>query len=142
MPPSVPPETPPGTGRLAGVAESLFEFLRVGIVVSDERGRVVDSNLAARTLFGLNPVGAQAGTFEMPKLSFVRADGTALPPADHPRERALREGRGIADEQIGMVGPGGGITWLKASAMPLAMATAASQNPLTCTAVPYHGQLL
>jgi PAS domain S-box-containing protein len=119
MPPSVPPETPPGTGRLAGVAESLFEFLRVGIVVSDERGRVVDSNLAARTLFGLNPVGAQAGTFEMPKLSFVRADGTALPPADHPRERALREGRGIADEQIGMVGPGGGITWLKVSAMPV-----------------------
>ena len=106
-------------GWLAGVAESLFEFIRVGIVVTDETGHVTGTNAAARTLLGLDSAGTQPSVFGMPKRALVRADGTALSPGELPVERALREKRGIADEVIGMVGPGGETTWLKVTAMPV-----------------------
>ena len=106
-------------GRLADVAGDLFELMKLGVVVTDENGRVVETNTAARALPGLGEPDAQLGGFRMSPRSLVRADGSTLAPADHPHVRALREGRGIVEEQIGMVGPDGETTWLNVAAMPV-----------------------
>jgi PAS domain S-box-containing protein len=106
-------------GRLGGVASGLFELMGLGIVITNESGRVIETNRTARTLLGLAESDAPSGGSRMPSRSFVRADGTNLAPGDHPHERALREGRGIVEEQVGMVGADGETTWLNIAATPV-----------------------
>ncbi len=106
-------------GRLADVACDLFELMKLGVVVTDENGQVMETSATARTLPGFGQPDVHPNGAKMPSRSFVRADGTALPATELPQTRALREKRGIVEEQIGVVDLDGETTWLSVAAMPV-----------------------
>jgi PAS domain S-box-containing protein len=94
------------------MASSLFDYLPLGIVVADANGKTLEANKAARELLGLvvdsgnNP-------------QFLRADGSTLPPDEHPSVRAMRDHCVLASEQIGMASPDGKTIWFELTATPL-----------------------
>ena len=94
------------------VAPNLFDHLPIGIVVTDSHGEILEANKAAHDLLGL-------GDGKKRDLLFLNTDGSALPPADHPSARALRDQCVLADEQIGMEGPEGAPIWFQVTATHL-----------------------
>jgi two-component system cell cycle sensor histidine kinase/response regulator CckA len=94
------------------VAPSLFDYLPLGIVVTDSHGEILEANQAAHDLLGL-------GDGKKCDLLFLNADGSALPPADHPSARAVRDQCVLADQQVGMEGPEGDPIWFQVTATPL-----------------------
>jgi PAS domain S-box-containing protein len=95
-------------------ARSLFECLPLGIVVTDSRGKLLEANQAARDQLGLGE-----GPGESAERRFLRADGSVLPPAEHPNMRALGNQCVLTNEQVGMIGPDGETTWFQVTATPL-----------------------
>jgi two-component system cell cycle sensor histidine kinase/response regulator CckA len=94
------------------MASSLFDYLPLGIVVADANGEILEANKSAQKLLGL-----VVGSGNKPQ--FLRADGSPLPPAEHPSLRAMRDRCVLADEQIGMAGPDGQPVWFELTATPL-----------------------
>jgi len=94
------------------VATNLFDHLPLGIVVTDSHGEILEANKAAFDLLGLDDRRVSG-------VSFLRSDGSPLPPAEHPSACALRDQRVLADEEIGMAGPDGQNVWFQVSATPL-----------------------
>jgi PAS domain S-box-containing protein len=113
------PSSDAPAGRLADVAGDLFELMKLGVVFTDENGGIIETNATARTLPGFGPPDVHPSEVKTLPRSFVRADGTALPPTEQPHARALREKRGIVEEQIGVVDLDGKTTWLNVAAMPV-----------------------
>ena len=108
-----PPGTPSRVGAgLDHVAPSLFDYLPLGIVVTDSAGKILEANRAAHDLLGLGHAGDS-------EPHFLNLDGAPLPSAEHPSVRALREQMAIVDEQIGMAGPDGETIWFQVTATPL-----------------------
>jgi len=111
QPSSPKPTESMGTG-MPPIAPSLFDDLPLGIVVSDSHGEILEANKAAFDLLGLDDRRVSG-------VSFLRSDGSPLPPAEHPSACALRDQRVLADEEIGMAGPDGQNVWFQVSATPL-----------------------
>ena len=107
--PELPGHVRVGLDRLA---PSLFEYLPLGIVVSDSRGELIEANQTARELLGLG----EDNNF-CPHL--LDCDGTPLAPAEHPSARALRDRCVLIDEQVGIAGPNDEIIWLQVTATPV-----------------------
>ena len=105
-----------GGAGLDRTALSLFEVLPLGIVITDDAGKIVESNRAAEEMLGLDP---NADGIERSGYRFLRADGSILPAAEYPSARALHEDRVLADQQIGVAGPDGETTWFQVTATPL-----------------------
>jgi PAS domain S-box-containing protein len=97
---------------------TLFETMPMGIVHYDADGSVIGANKAAGEILGLDlaraktwPVVAQGRT--------VREDGSPLPRGDLPVPRALRTGRAVADEIIGVThAQTGELRWVQITAVP------------------------
>ncbi len=86
--------------RLRAVIESLTE----GLLVQDRTGHVLDCNKAAATLLGCSheDVVGRALT-----LGFSSAQGTPLPPQEHPFALALKTRRPVRDRKLGYLCPSG-----------------------------------
>lgn len=104
----------------ASTSRNLFELLPLGIVVTNQDDRIVEINRSAARLLGLEGGQGGLGTLGIHCGSWLRADGTTLPDEEHPAIRARREDHGLVDEQIGVLGAEGNITWFQVTATPLA----------------------
>ncbi|MFO0880162.1 MAG: PAS domain S-box protein [Gemmataceae bacterium] len=106
-------------GRLRAIIETMAE----GLLVHDDKGLITGSNSAATSLFQIPPdelVGR--GVFDL-GWTFLRENGSILPPQDHPTEVALRTGRPVRHVVLGLALKSAGIIeanrWLLVNAMPL-----------------------
>jgi len=107
------PEPPNSAGvGLDRMARSLFDYLPLGIVITDGRGEILEANKAAHALLGL-------GRSRNAKPRFLNSDGSALLSAEHPSARAFRDQCVLADEQLGMAGPEGETSWFQVTATPV-----------------------
>lgn len=87
-----------------------------GIVIQDDRGRIVLCNVAAADLLGLRNGSVPAEGMPAPDWDAVREDGTPLPESEYPAAVVLRTGvpqRGVI---MGIRHPSRGRVWLNASA--------------------------
>jgi diguanylate cyclase (GGDEF)-like protein/PAS domain S-box-containing protein len=92
---------------------AILDGTTAGVVVRDERGRIVDCNPAAARLFGVNRDEVLArGSVQSPD-TVVDAAGEPLPEDDHPSMRTLRTGEPLRDALIGMRSPEGRLRWLR-----------------------------
>lgn len=94
------------------LAMDFFDYVPLGIVVTDRMGTVVQANQVARQLLQLND-GLAMGR------RFVDEDGNDLEPSRLPSARALRDDCVLADERVGIVAEHGEILWVRVTATPL-----------------------
>jgi PAS domain S-box-containing protein len=121
-------------GRLRTVVETMAE----GLVVQDRLGVIVEVNPTTCALLGRPPERLKGKTLSDLDCTFLREDGTPLPPSEHPTQLALRTGRPVRNLILGIAagattGPerrpsspassairhGPSTRWVLANAMPL-----------------------
>ncbi len=89
--------------------EQLFEVMPVGVALLDRKRNIVKMNAALSEITDLSMEGYQKG--EHFNFSFVRPDGSVLPPDQFPSNRIIRGEPNIREEEIGLVNKNGSITW-------------------------------
>ena len=101
--------------RSESFARNVLAALGEGVLVHDAEGRLVTANAAAVDMLGRafdDPSGGAAGE----GWRVVRLDGSTVRPSDHPSVAALRTGRPVTGELVGIVAPDGRRTWVEVDA--------------------------
>ncbi len=98
---------------------TLFELMPIGISILDEDRRVTGQNAALEQILGLSRDALQRGSHVA--RTYLRSDGTLLPPDEFPSTRAWKEQRPVRD-QVGVVKEDGTVSWLDVSAAPVPFA--------------------
>jgi PAS domain S-box-containing protein len=96
---------------------ALFEILPVGISVLDESRKIQLANPALGRILDLSLDQLQRG--EYGTRTYLRADGTEMPPSEFPSSRAFHEQRPVRDVEIGVLKEDGELMWTSVSAVPL-----------------------
>ena len=112
------------TERLATTSarqHAILATLEEGVVLYDADGHVLQANAAAERLLGGAPADISARGFRADAWSPVRPDGTPIGDADMPAVAALRTGKALRGEIVGLPQDGveGGIRWVSVNALPL-----------------------
>src|SRR5689334_853927 len=88
-----------------GRYQRLFSHMAEGVVFQDAAGRIIDANPAALRLLGLTLDQLQGYTsFSSPRRA-IHLDGTEIQNDQHPALVALRTGRPVTAEILGMYDP-------------------------------------
>jgi len=101
--------------------QTLFHAFPHGITVSDDQGKIVESNAIAAELLGVSKEEHEKRTLNGQEWRIVRLDGSDMPPAEWASVIALQENRTVANCEMGIVKPGNEITWMNVTASPLPM---------------------
>ncbi|MCE1203697.1 MAG: PAS domain S-box protein [Holophagaceae bacterium] len=98
---------------------TLFESMAHGAFRQRADGSLIDVNEAALQLFGLSRNEFLGRTSMTPSWDVVREDGLPFPGEDHPSMKALRTGKPVLGEVLGVANPRTGFrVWLEVSAVP------------------------
>ncbi len=97
----------------------LFESFPLGITISDEAGRILESNRASEKLLGVSMERSRQYTIDGPEWRIIRLDGTPMPPEEFASVRALRENRLIENVEMGVVKDDETVSWLSVTAAPI-----------------------
>jgi PAS domain S-box-containing protein len=105
-------------GRLRAVIETMGE----GLIVHDRQGAIFECNPAACSLLGHQVHDLRGRTPADLDWAFLREDGTAMPPEEHPAPAVLRTGRPLRNLVLGLRPRGAADApprWLLCNALPL-----------------------
>jgi PAS domain S-box-containing protein len=97
--------------------EALFDVLPIGVSVLDRQHNVVRSNPALASMLDLPQAGLEHGSYK--KRTYVRTDGTEMPPREFASSRAAAEQKPIRDAETGIIKEDGELIWTSVSAAPL-----------------------
>lgn len=100
----------------------LFESFPLGISISDQDGKIIESNREAARLLQLPKEDHEKRNIDGRDWQMIRPDGTPLPEAEFASVRALKEKRLIENIEMGMVKKAGQVTWLNVTAAPIPLA--------------------
>ncbi|UQA57713.1 PAS domain S-box protein [Polyangium aurulentum] len=101
--------------RLRAILASLEE----GVCLHDAQGTILFANAAAARLTGVPFEQLQGRAPVDPDWRAVREDGSDYPGDEHPIMRALRTGRPVVGDVLGIRRPDGRLVWLSVNAQPL-----------------------
>lgn len=96
---------------------TLFEILPIGISVLDSSRTIQLTNPALARILDFTQDELHGGAYA--RRTYVRADGTEMPPGDLPSSRAMRERRPVRDVEVGIRKQDGEQIWTNVSAVPL-----------------------
>ena len=102
-----------------GKLSALFELMPVGISVLDGERRMTQTNAALTRLLGLSREALLQGN--LPARTYLRSDGTAMPPDEFPSARAWQEQK-LVHDQVGIVKEDGAVIWTEVNAAPVPFA--------------------
>ncbi len=98
---------------------TLFETMAQGVVYQDADGAIVSANPAAERILGLTLDRMTGRTSVDEGWRALREDGTAYPGEEHPAMRALRTGREVRDDIMGVYNPAdASYRWISVNAIP------------------------
>ncbi|MEI6795746.1 MAG: PAS domain S-box protein, partial [Methanomassiliicoccales archaeon] len=98
--------------------QTLLRTLPVGVTISDKNGNIIDSNEMAERLLGLSMEEQKRRKIAGEEWSVVRPDCTPMPPAEFASVRALKEGRTVANVEMGLKHDEK-VTWINVTAAPV-----------------------
>ncbi|MGE5115999.1 MAG: PAS domain S-box protein [Betaproteobacteria bacterium] len=110
---------------------STFDAMAEGIVVQDADGRIVDTNLAACRILGLDADQIAGRSSVDPRWRAVHEDGSPFPGDTHPAMTTLRTGLPSREVVMGVHKPDGSLSWISINAEPLLDATRAVVGVVT-----------
>jgi|GEM_PF-1296129 len=96
---------------------TLFELLPVGVAALDAAGVPVYSNPALERVLGISAEELRRG--DHLKRTYIRADGTPMPPEEFASSIAARERRAVRDVETGVVKQDGSVVWVSVNASPI-----------------------
>lgn len=103
--------------RTEAFLSSVFEVAPVGITIAGPDGAIVHANRRAIDILGLDMNDLAKRGIAGQEWRMVRPDGTPMPVDEFASVRAMREGRGVLDVEMGIVHDDG-IRWVVVSAVP------------------------
>lgn len=98
---------------------SVFQSLRLGIIVRGTDGQIIEHNPAAERLLGLSFSQLRGQTPLDPRWRMVQADGRDLPVDQTPARLTLRDGQARHGVIIGIIFTDGAVRWLSFNSDPL-----------------------
>ncbi|MFW6097194.1 MAG: PAS domain S-box protein, partial [Chloroflexota bacterium] len=84
---------------------TLFETMTQGVLYQDPEGRVIDINPAARRILGLGSDDKAPKDITHNDLNLVREDGAPFSPGDRPGRMAIRTGKPVYGQVMGLFVP-------------------------------------
>ncbi|MFW6142333.1 MAG: PAS domain S-box protein [Candidatus Saliniplasma sp.] len=98
----------------------LFETTPHGVVYQDKDGEITSANPAAEEILGLS-IEQMQGRLSVDSIwKAIHEDGSEFPGDEHPSMAALRNGKEVKDQIIGVYNPKKGrYIWIKINAVPL-----------------------
>ena len=96
---------------------SLFAILPVGVSLLGDDHSLVEFNPALAKILDIAPERLQSRAYL--NRTYVRQDGSLLPPEEQPSRRAVREQKAIAAVEIGVQKEDGQLLWIEVCAAPL-----------------------
>jgi PAS domain S-box-containing protein len=97
----------------------LFNSFPLGITVSDQDGKIVETNAISTTILGVTREEHETRKVDGGEWRIIRPDGTPMPVGEYAATRALQEKRMVENIEMGIVKPDAGITWIIVTAAPL-----------------------
>ncbi|MCB0134185.1 MAG: PAS domain S-box protein, partial [Caldilineaceae bacterium] len=98
---------------------ALFNTAPVGISITDNAGRIVESNREAEHMLGITQEEQLERTYDGPEWQIVRPDGTPMPANEYASVRAFQEQRRVDNIEMGIVHSDGSISWISVNAVPI-----------------------
>jgi PAS domain S-box-containing protein len=98
---------------------SLFEAFPLGITISDDKGKILQTNRAAERLLGLQRDEHEKRTINGAEWRIIHPDGSPMPAEEYASVRALKEKRRIENVEMGIVKADQSVTWICVTATPL-----------------------
>ncbi len=98
---------------------ALVDNLNAGVVVHEPDTRIRFVNPTACALLGLTQDQALGRAALDTEWSFVREDGSTMPPAEYPVNRVVAGASAVRDLLLGIYRPGGGTCWVLCEAHPM-----------------------
>jgi two-component system CheB/CheR fusion protein len=98
---------------------ALFDAFPNAITVADRSGKIVESNLEAERLLGIPKKDQSQRQIDGHEWKIIRPDGSPMPTNEYASVRALKEKRKIENVKMGILKPGGDISWISVTAVPL-----------------------
>lgn len=97
----------------------LFESFPLGISMTDQQGRILESNRAAAELLGVASQEHARRRIDSTEWRVIRPDLTPMPPEEYASVRALNEKRRVENVEMGIVQADGQVTWISVTAEPI-----------------------
>jgi PAS domain S-box-containing protein len=97
----------------------LFEFMPVGITVSDADGKIIDTNQTASQILGVQKTVHENRYVDDPAWQIIDKDGSLFPAEEYPSVRVLKGKQPVENVDIGIVKSPNEVTWINVSATPL-----------------------
>jgi PAS domain-containing protein len=88
----------------------LFNSFPMGITVSDQDGKIVETNAISSTLLGVPREEQETRKVYGGEWRIIRTDGAPMPVSEYASTRALQEKRLVENMEMGIVKPDAGIT--------------------------------
>ncbi|MBK9795994.1 MAG: PAS domain S-box protein [Holophagaceae bacterium] len=99
---------------------SLFEALPQGVLLLNQDGRYLDANAAALRLLDIDRPSLLTRRLDEGRWDLLAADGKVLPLDETPGALALRTGKAVPRQVVGVVKTDGDVLWLEILAEPTA----------------------
>ncbi|HEY3312210.1 MAG TPA: PAS domain S-box protein, partial [Anaerolineales bacterium] len=99
--------------------QTLFNIMAQGVVYQDAKGQITAANPAAGRILGLSQDELLARSSFDPAWKAIREDGSPLPVEDQPPMLAIRTGREVTGQVLGLFQPQKGeYVWIRANSVP------------------------
>ena len=99
--------------------QTLFENFPLGISVTNQAGEILETNSAAEKLLAVPQEEHLQRSIDSPAWQIIGEDGKPFPSEKYASVLALKENRLVENVRMGIVKPGGAVTWINVSAAPL-----------------------
>ena len=99
--------------------KTLFEILPIGVCITNDRGDIIESNIASKEILRLSKVDKIKTEFDPKNLRILNPNCTPILLSEHPYIRALKEDITIKNQEILLVDANGKNNWLSISATPI-----------------------
>lgn len=102
--------------------KTLFSTFPLGITISDNTGKIIESNKASEEILGLSTAVHNDRSIDSSSWKIIRLDGSEMPSGEYASVRALNEGKLISNLEMGIYKSENNIAWLSVTAAPLPQA--------------------
>ena len=97
----------------------LFDIFPLGITISDDTGKIIETNQIAEDLLGISIEEQEKRKIDGQEWRIIRPNGTIMAASEFASVRALEEGRHISNVEMGIVKGNDQIAWINVSASPI-----------------------
>jgi len=99
--------------------KTLFDSFPMGITVTDEQGRIIETNSFAEELLGLSDEEQKKRQIEGGEWQIIHTDGTSMLPEELASAKAITENKKVENVEMGIQKQDNSITWINATADPI-----------------------